>query len=229
MRDLPPEVRPRERLKKAGAQALSDADLLAILLGSGTVKLNVLDVAREVLKECRGLAGLGRATLDQLQQFDGIGEVRSIELHAAFELGRRMVTVDPTQLPKVRSPMDAVRLVQSEMSLLEQEQLRVLLLNTKNAVMRTHTLYQGSLNSTTVRIAELFREAVRENAAAVLLVHNHPSGDPTPSPEDVRLTRDAVEAGRLMDVDVLDHVVIGRGQTPYVSLKERGLGFGGGR
>jgi DNA repair protein RadC len=129
----------------------------------------------------------------------------------------------PQERPQVRTPTDIANLLMLEMSLLEQEHLRVVMLDVKNFVGRIHTVYAGSLNTAVVRIAEVFREPIRANSASIIIVHNHPSGDPTPSPEDVRVTEMIVEAGKLLDIDVLDHLVIGRNR--FVSLKERGLGF----
>lgn len=223
---MPLEMRPRERLKKFGAGSLSDAELLAIVLRTGSTRHNVHDLAREVLTLSRGLGGLDRASLVEMQAAHGLGEVKSIEIRAALELGKRVVSLHPTQRAQVTSPLDIYHLVSGDMGTLEQEHLRVLLLDTKNHVLSAPDLYRGSLNSTTVRIGELFRDAIRQNAASIALVHNHPSGDPTPSPQDVALTREAVAAGALLDIEVLDHVVVGRGgDKPYVSLKERGLGF----
>ncbi len=168
---------------------------------------------------------MGRATLSELRDEPGLGTAKAVGIKAALELGKRLVGQDPEQRARIGSPVDVWNLVRADMATLEQEHLRVLLLTTKNQVIATQELYRGSLNSTTVRVGELFRAAIRENAAGVILVHNHPSGDPTPSPEDVRLTRDAVDAGANLDIPVLDHVVVGRGDRPFVSLKERGLGF----
>ncbi|MGH2461541.1 MAG: RadC family protein, partial [Chloroflexota bacterium] len=146
-------------------------------------------------------------------------------LKAALEIGQRLVLEETAVRDKITSPEDLVRLVHLEMSVLEQEQLRVFLLDTKNRVSAIRTLYTGTLNSSTVRVAEIFKAAIRENCAAIAVVHNHPSGDPTPSPEDVQVTRTIVDAGKLLDVDVVDHVIVGRGQPAFVSLRERGLGF----
>jgi DNA repair protein RadC len=154
----------------------------------------------------------------------GLGPAKVTQLKAALELGRRLLVESPGERPQVRSPADAANLVLSEMGLLEQEQLRVMLLDTKNRVLETKTIYVGSLNTSLIRVGELFREAVRANCASIIVLHNHPSGDPTPSPEDVAVTRQIVQAGQLLDVEVLDHLVIGRQR--FVSLKERGLGFG---
>ncbi|NOZ06149.1 MAG: DNA repair protein RadC, partial [Chloroflexi bacterium] len=170
-----------------------------------------------------GLVGLARTSLAELCTVKGLGVAKAAQLQAAFELGRRLSVAAPHEKPQISSPADAANLVMLEMSRLEQEQLRVLLLDTRNRVLSTATIYQGSLNSSLVRIGELFREAIRHNCAALIIVHNHPSGDPAPSVEDVNLTRQAVQAGKLLNIEVLDHIVIG--QQRFVSLKERKLGF----
>ncbi len=229
VKDLPLSVRPRERLEQHGPSALSDVELLAIILGTGTRtatrKVDVLEMSSNVLVHRGGLGGVGRAALKELCQEPGLGRAKAIGIKAALELGRRLVSLDPGQRVQIGSPLDVWNLVHADMASFEQEHLRILLLNTKNHVIAAHDLYRGSLNSTTVRVAELFRDAIRESAAGLILVHNHPSGDPTPSNEDVQLTREAVDAGKLLDVAVLDHIVIGRGDRRFVSLKERGLGF----
>jgi DNA repair protein RadC len=226
LKDLPESVRPRERLMHAGPGALSSAELLAIILRTGGRAGNVLDLANHLLADFAGLAGISSASIAELRRHDGIGEVKAIELQAAFELGRRLVSLNPGERPQIRSPLDIANLVKAEMSALGQEHLRVLLLNTRNHVVGSHDVYRGSLNTAVVRVGELFREAIRQNCAAIVLVHNHPSGDPTPSPEDVELTQQVAEAGTLLDISVLDHLIIGSGQPGFVSLKERGLGFG---
>jgi DNA repair protein RadC len=153
-----------------------------------------------------------------------IGQAKASQIKAAIELGNRLTLVAPEERPSVNSPADAAALVSYEMSALEQEELRVMLLDTRNRVDKIDTVYRGSLNSSQIRVGELFKTAIRRAAAAVIVVHNHPSGDPAPSPDDIAVTRAIVQAGKLLDVEVLDHLIIGQGR--YVSLKERGLGFG---
>jgi DNA repair protein RadC len=221
--DLASTDRPRERLASLGAAALSNAELVAILLRSGIQGTNVLQLAQQLLLEAGGLPGLHRSSYAVLCQRRGIGPAKAAQLIAAIELGRRLATSTPEEKPRIQSPEDAAALVMYEMGALEQEHLRVLLLDTRNQLMRTAEVYRGSLNSSMIRIAEVFKEAVRMNAAALIVVHNHPSGDPTPSPEDIDVTRAIVNAGRLMDVEVLDHLIIGKNR--YLSLKARGLGF----
>lgn len=224
IKDLPSSERPRERLLHYGAGALSTGELLAIILRTGTPDENVVRVAQRLLANFESLAGLARASTPELVSEKGLGPAKVAQLKAALELGRRMLIESPGERPQVRSPADAANLVMSEMGILEQEHLRVMLLDTKNRVLETKTVYQGSLNTSLIRVGELFREAIRANCASLIVLHNHPSGDPTPSPEDVAVTRQIVEAGKLLDVDVLDHLIIGRQR--FVSLKERGLGFG---
>ena len=225
LKDLPAAERPRERLLQVGAEHLSDTELLAIILRTGSRQASVLQLASKILSDYRGLEGISRASVPELCRLAGLGQTKAIELKAAFELGRRLMAVRPEERPQVRSPEDLARLLMGSMSNLEQEHLRVVLLNTKNRVLDHQDICKGSLNSAAVRIGEIFKEPIRQNAAAVILVHNHPSGDPSPSPEDVRLTAAAREAGELLDIELLDHVVLGRGD--YVSLRERGLGFTG--
>ena len=222
--DLHAEERPRERLAALGAQALSNAELIAILLRVGVPGENAVQVCQRLLQACNGLGGLQRAPFEELCSQRGIGEAKAAQLKAAIELGRRLTLEAPEQRPTINSPADAAALVQYEMAALEQEHLRVLLLDTRNHVLEIAEIYKGSVNSSQVRVGEIFKAAVRRNASGLIVVHNHPSGDPTPSPDDAAVTRAIVQAGKLLDVDVLDHLVIGQGR--WVSLKERGVGFG---
>jgi DNA repair protein RadC len=219
IRDMPAAERPINRLAHYGPGALSSAELIAILLGGP----EQLYHAATLLTQFDGITGLARSRSAEITEIPGLGTTSAARLKAAFELGRRLVIATPNDRPQVKSPADAANLVMLEMSVLEQEHLRTMLLDAKNYVIKTHTLYVGSLNTSVVRVCEVFREAIRLNSAALIVLHNHPSGDPTPSPEDVRVTELIVQAGNLMDIEVLDHLIIG--QQRYVSLKERGLGF----
>ncbi|MFN0073221.1 MAG: DNA repair protein RadC [Chloroflexota bacterium] len=226
MKQLPASVRPRERLLTRGAEALSDAELLAIILRTGSRSVNVLELAHLVLSTFRGLDGVSHAAVPELRALKGLGDAKAVEIKAALELGRRAVSLDPSLQPLIRSPEDVAGLLGSSMGLLQHEQLRVLLLNTKNRVIRDQKVADGTVNQTTTRIAELFREAVRYQATSLIVVHNHPSGDPSPSAEDVELTREVRRAGEHLQIEVLDHIVIGRGGLkPWRSLREMGLGF----
>ena len=215
--------RPREWLAALGPQALSNAELLAILLRVGVQGENAIQVGQRLLTTFKGLSGIQRAPFDDLLQEHGLGAAKAAQIKAAIELGRRLTLESPEERPTINSPADAAALVQYEMSALEQEHLRVLLLDTRNHVMDIVEVYRGSVNSSQVRVGEVFRAAVRRGSTAVIIVHNHPSGDPTPSPDDVAVTRAFVQSGKLLDVEVLDHLVIGQGK--WVSMKERGLGF----
>ncbi len=221
--DLHESDRPRERLSALGPQALSNAELIAILLRVGVKGENAVSMGQRLLKKFGGLSGLHRVPISELKNQHGLGEAKAAQIKAAIELGRRLTLEAPEERPTVNSPADAAALVVYEMSALEQEHLRVILLDRRNRVLETAEIYKGSVNSSQVRVGEIFKEAIRKNASALIVVHNHPSGDPTPSPDDVAVTRAIVQAGKLMDVDVLDHMVIGQGR--WVSLKERGLGF----
>ncbi len=221
--DVPPDDRPRERLAARGAGGLTSAELIALVWGAGTRGLGALDLADEALARHDGLAGLSRASEAELMDLPGVGTVKAAQLTASFELGRRLVADWPTGRWVIRGPADVADRLMPVMGHLEREELRVVLLNTKNAVLRTVTVYQGNVSAALVRVGELFRDAVRSSAAGVILVHNHPSGDPTPSPDDLHLTAEALAAGRLLDIQLLDHLVIGH--DAYVSLRDRGVAF----
>ena len=224
IRDLPGGERPRERLRDAGASALSNTELLAILLRTGTPAENVLELSTRILAHFNGLAGLARATHTDLCSLYGFGDAKSAQLLAAIELGRRLQLATEPERSTIGSPEDVANIVSGDMVDFDQEHFRILVLDTKNHVLAATDVFVGSVNSTSIRTAEVFREAVRRNAPGVILVHNHPSGDPEPSAEDVGVTREIVAAGKALDIEVLDHVVVGR--NGFVSLKERGLGFG---
>jgi len=222
IKDMPSGDRPRERLAYAGASALSNAELLAIILRVGSGGENVLMLAQRLLNTY-GLAGLARKSIAELSGVKGLGEAKIVQVKAAFELGRRLLLSAPDERPQIRTPMDAANILTTEMALLEQEELRVMLLDTRNRVLAVSTVYVGSLNTTMIRVSEVFREAIRRNAAALIVAHNHPSGDPSPSAEDVSVTHEIITVGRLLDIEVLDHLIIGRQR--FVSLKEQGLAF----
>jgi len=222
--DLPSDDRPRERLAQVGPGALSNAELLAILLRVGVEGENAVRLAERLLNQIGGLTGLHRASLSDLCALKGIGAAKSAQLVAAIELGRRIAVTAPEERVVIRSPADAANLLMYELSGLAQEHLYAILLDVRNRVIgKPLEVYHGSLNTALIRAGEVFREAVKVNAAGLIVVHNHPSGDPSPSPEDVAVTRVLAEAGKLLDIELLDHLIIG--QQRFVSLKERGLGF----
>ncbi len=221
---LPPQERPRERLREHGPRYLNNAELVAILLRTGIAGENAINLATRVLAEFEGLPGLARVGYPELNEQRGLSDAKTCEILAALELGRRIASLAPEERSQISCPQDAANLVAAEMAPLAQEHLVVLLLNTRNMVVGRRAIYIGTVNSSSVRTAEVLRPAIRENAPSIIVVHNHPSGDPTPSAEDVAVTRDLVASGKLMDIELLDHLIIGQGGR-FASLKERGLGF----
>jgi DNA repair protein RadC len=221
--ELPEHERPRERLAHLGPGALTTAELLAIVLRTGSAREDVLEVASRLLAEHGGLRGLAGSDLPTLSAIHGLGPAKASTIAAVFELGRRAALEGEVLRPRVNGPDDIARLLQSQLEVLQHEEVRLLVMDTKHHVLAQPTLYRGSINSSPARVAEVFREAVRRNAFAIALAHNHPSGDPAPSNDDVAFTAAVVEAGTLLDVKVLDHIVFGHGR--FVSMRERRLGF----
>ncbi len=197
-------------------------ELLAALVGGP----QQIEIAEELLASFGSVRKLHQAQIIEIAGIHGLGKQTAIRLKAALALGKRAILETEDERPTIHSPADAAALVQYEMSLLEQEYLKVLLLDTRNRLIHNSEIYHGSLNSSQVRVAELFKPAIQRMAAALIVLHNHPSGDPTPSPDDVTVTRAIVQAGKLLDIECLDHIIIGHSGR-YVSLKERGLGFDG--
>ncbi|MBC8279828.1 MAG: DNA repair protein RadC [Chloroflexi bacterium] len=224
IREMPTGERPRERLVEYGSKNLSNTELIAILLRTGYSGENVIALSSRLLTRFGGLAGLGKAAFAELCGEKGLSEAKTCQLLAALELGRRFVSLAPEERIIISTPQDAANLVSGEMAILDQEHLRVILLNTRNEVLSTHEIYVGNVNSSVVRPSEIFRPAVRNNAPSLIVVHNHPSGNPAPSDDDIAITKDLVEAGKILGIDVLDHLVIGSGQR-YVSMNENGQGF----
>jgi DNA repair protein RadC len=214
IREVPISERPRERLAAHGPAALSTAELLTVLWGRR-------DPAHAATQST--LSELARADFLELTHIPGVGEARAAQLLAAFEIGRRSVLSADTVRWTIRAPRDVADRLMPEMARLEREELRVLLLNAKNGVLRQSTVYVGNVSAALVRVAELFRDAVRAHAAGLIVVHNHPSGDPEPSPDDLHLTAEAIAAGRLLDLPLLDHVILAA--DGYVSLRDRGVTF----
>lgn len=224
IREMPTGERPRERLAEYGSKHLSNTELIAILLRTGSAGENVLSLSSRLLTRFDGLSGLGRAAFAELCSEKGLSEAKACQLLAAFELGRRFVSLTPEDRVCVNSPQDAANLLLAEMAVLEQEHLRVILLNNRNEVVGTQEIYVGNVNSSVVRAAEVFRPAVRSNAPSIIVAHNHPSGDPTPSKEDVAITRDLVASGKMLGIEMLDHLVIGDGGR-FVSMNQSRMGF----
>ena len=217
IRELPYSLQPATRLAQVGSNKLSITELIAIVLNTA----DGLDLATEIVTKFT-VEDLPQTSLTELQQLYGVGPSRAGQLLAAIELGRRLVNI-PSDRPQIKSPSDAANHLMHKLANEQQEHFIVILLNMKNHVLDTIWLYKGTVNSSVLRVGEVFREAIRRNAAAIIVAHNHPSGDPTPSNEDIRVTRDIREAGTLLDIDLLDHVIIGNGR--FCSMKEKKLGF----
>jgi DNA repair protein RadC len=220
MKELSPDDRPREKLLRHGAPALGDNELVALVLGSGCRGTGALALANEVLTTRGGLHGLARSTCDDLARIAGLGRAKSAQIVAALELGRRTLTHAPSARIQLRTPHEAATYLMPAFGSRPVEQFGVVLLDTKHRVLRTSVLAIGTLNSTVVQPRDVFREAALGSAAAVVVFHNHPSGDPSPSPDDVELTRRLAAAGTLMGVDVVDHIILG--DVRYCSFKEMG-------
>ncbi|AIQ43254.1 DNA repair protein RadC [Paenibacillus sp. FSL R7-0297] len=220
LRDLPHEERPRERMMHYGAESLSQAELLAILLRTGAQNESAIHIAQRLLGITGGLRGLADLSIEELTTIKGIGPAKAVQLKAGIELGRRMANSRLTEPVIIRSPQDAAEILTEQLRYLQKEHFICLFLNTKNHVIAQETLSMGSLNASIVHPREVFRAAMKCSSAAIICAHNHPSGDPTPSPEDISLTSRLMQAGEIVGIDVLDHLVIG--DSSFVSLKEKG-------
>lgn len=224
IREMPATDRPRERLEQLGAGALRDAELVAILLRTGVKGKSAVQLAEELLRK-HSLEDFISVPIEELAKTPGIGHTKAVQLKAAFELARRLSR--PRERTIINDPATAAGIVREEMQYLDREEFRVLLLNTKNALLRVAGVSRGSLNASIVEPREVFKDAIAASAAGMVLVHNHPSGDPTPSAEDIAITKRLVKAGELLNINVLDHVILGQRiagrPQDYASLKELGL------
>ncbi|MGP4061565.1 RadC family protein [Halobacillus sp. H74] len=220
IKDVPREDRPRERLLDLGATHLSNQELLAILLGSGTKQESVMELANRLLVHFEGIVLLKDATIEELTAIRGIGVAKAVLIMSAIEMGKRMQKMKPVERYMIRSPEDGADFVMEEMRGLKQEHFICLFLNTKNQVLHRQTIFIGSLNASIVHPREVFKEAVKRSAASIICAHNHPSGDPTPSQEDIQVTRRLKECGKMIGIELLDHLVIG--DRKFISLKEKG-------
>lgn len=221
IKGLPPWERPRERLVALGASALSDRDLLAIVLRTGSAGTSALVLAERLLETFGSLRGLLEASVEEMARVRGIGMAKAAQVKAALELGRRLTARTRGFRPSVSSPQEAAELVMEDLRYLDRETFQAILLDTKHRVLGVQLVSVGHLNGAPAHPRELFKDAIRRSAAALVLVHNHPSGDPQPSPEDIALTRRLTKAGELLGIKVLDHIIVGEGC--YVSLREQGL------
>ncbi|MBB3867603.1 JAB domain-containing protein [Geobacillus sp. NFOSA3] len=220
IRDVPKDARPRERLLSSGPESLADHELLAILLRTGTKEESVLQLAHRLLKHFEGLRLLKDATIEEITSIKGIGTTKAVQILAAIELGRRISRLSYNGRYVIRSPEDGAKYVMEDMRFLSQEHFVAIYLNTKNQVIHRKTIFIGSLNASIVHPREVFKEAIKRSAASIICVHNHPSGDPTPSREDIDVTKRLAECGRIIGIELLDHLIIG--DQKFVSLKEKG-------
>jgi len=221
IKHLPREERPRERLIKYGADALSTAELLAIMINTGTATETAVEVATRLLASFGDYRHLCEASIEELGKTKGIGLAKAAKIKAAIELGQRICKAGTDNKVRINSPEDVVNLLAPEMRYLSKEHFKAVLLNTKNYVISVETVSVGSLDSSLVHPRELFKEAIKRSSAGIILVHNHPSGDPTPSTEDIKVTQKMCNAGKILGIEVLDHVIIG--DNRYSSLREKGF------
>jgi len=221
VRELPPEERPRERLVKLGPEALKDAELIAVLFRSGTREVGAVALAEGVIAKFKNLRGVARASIEELMEVKGLGEVKAIEIKAALELGKRLADHRSEQRDKISCAEDVAKLLMTRFKDCEVEIFKAILLNAKNEVIKMYDVSQGGLDATVALPREVFRQAVRDGAVSIIVCHNHPSGDPEPSRADIALTKRLVESGELVGIALLDHVVFGDGR--FVSLKERNM------
>jgi DNA repair protein RadC len=221
IKELPVDERPRERLVQFGANALSSAELLAILLRTGTPEMTAVQLAQHLLTSMGSLRAIASAKPSELAQVKGIGLAKAAQLLAAVELGRRIALEAMGEKPAITRPEDVYALLHHQLRDEKQEHVILLLLNTKNRVIQQSTLTKGTLDASLLHPREVFREAIRHSASSIILAHNHPSGDPTPSSEDIQMTNRLHQAGQLLGIDLLDHVILGDGR--WVSLKAQGV------
>ena len=220
IKDMPEAMRPREKMMLQGEQALNDSELLAILLGSGTKQQNVLEIAQNLLGIYRSLRMLKNASLEELMEVKGIGPARAIHIKAALELGRR-AGQEVQMRDNVLSPQDVAALVMEEMRNYDREHFRVIYLDRKGGVLEMSDVSVGGLHSSIVHPREVFKTAIKRSAASIIAVHNHPSGDPQPSQEDISISLRLKEAGEIIGIELLDHIIIG--DREYISMKEKGM------
>jgi DNA repair protein RadC len=220
IRDFPQDERPRERFVTNGPQSLSNHELIAILLRTGTSQESVLQLSNRLLTHFEGLRLLKAASLEEMTSIKGIGKAKAIQVLAAVEIGRRMANLTYDDRYVIRSPEDGAKYMMNDMRFLSQEHFVCLYLNTKNQVIHKQTIFIGSLNASIVHPREVFKEGLKRSAASIIALHNHPSGDPTPSREDIEVTKRLVECGKIIGIELLDHLIIG--ENKFVSLKEKG-------
>jgi len=221
LKEIPEQQRPRERLLSLGASSLSDIELLAIILRTGAKNVSAIDLAGQLLKRFDNLRGLLEASIEEMAEVKGIGKVKAVQIKAALEISRRLMMSPASERVIIKSPDDVAALVMNDMRNLDKEYFRILLLNTKNHVLSIETINIGTLNSSMVHPREIFKAAIKKSAAALILLHNHPSGDPSPSRDDINITKRIIQSGDILGISVLDHIIIG--DNRFISLRTERL------
>ena len=221
VRDLPKPERPRERLQKFGPEALSAQELLALVIGRGIPKTSVMNIAQELLAKFGNVKAIGQATIEELSQIKGIGLAKAAQIKACFELGKREDLEPELKHFDIKDPEAVVKAIRASIQDKAKEHFKLILLNPRNKIIGISTISVGTLNASLVHPREVFKDAIKHSAASVVLAHNHPSGDPEPSEDDLKITKKLVESGTILGIEVIDHIVIGKNN--FCSFKERGL------
>jgi len=219
--DLPENERPRERILRYGAKVLSNGELLAIILRTGTTNENVLNLSNRVIKNCGGLNGILNTSAEGFMSISGIGKAKAAQILALVEVSKRFKSFQSGESIKITQPVDAANIVMEELRSMKKECLKLIMMNTKNIIISIKDVSIGSLNSSIVHPREVFTEAIKNSSASIIICHNHPSGDPTPSNEDINIKYRLRECGKLLGIELVDHIIIGEGS--YISLKEKGI------
>ena len=219
--DLPRQERPRERLQKFGAEALSAQELLALVIGRGIPKKSVMNIAQELLARFGNVKAIGQATIEELSQIKGIGLAKAAQIKASFELGRREELEPELKNFDIKDPESVVKAIRASIKDKAKEHFKLILLNPRNKIIGISTISIGTLNASLVHPREVFKDAIMHTAASVVLAHNHPSGDPEPSEDDITITKRLIEAGKILGVEVIDHIIVGK--NGFFSFKEKGL------
>jgi DNA repair protein RadC len=221
VRDLPRQERPRERLQKFGAEALSAQELLALVIGRGIPRKSVMSIAQELMAKFGNVKTIGQATIEELSQIKGIGLAKAAQIKACFELGRREELEPELKDFNIKDPEAVVKAIRASIKDKAKEHFKLILLNPRNKIIGISTISIGTLNASLVHPREVFKDAIIHSAASVVLAHNHPSGDPEPSEDDLTITKRLIEAGKILGVEVKDHIIVGK--NGFFSFKERGL------
>lgn len=219
IKEMPEDERPREKLIKYGAESLSDAELLALIIRIGNKKRTAVELSQDIYNQFGGLKSLNYLTIKQMKEINGIGTVKAVQIRALVELSKRMASLNREDREVVKTPADVVKLLMQELRYLTQEVFKIILLDIKNQIISMPVISKGGLSSSIVHPREVFKEAIKHSSAAIILVHNHPSGVPEPSRDDINITMKLVNAGKIIGIDVLDHIIIGDGI--FVSMKEK--------